>query len=155
MSTDTTATRFTGDGRYRLMAWFAVPLMALLITVVGGYAGHWKWTGFQDNDTLWDWLNLVLLPITLAIVPLWPSLRRRSSATSRLALALLMAAFVAVVIGGYVGHWAWTGFTGNTLWDWLKLLLVPFALPLLISALFRGVDESRDRQRRPRPTSRD
>ena len=31
-------------------------------------------------------------------------------------------------VGGYIFNWNWTGFRGNTLWDWLKLLLIPVAL---------------------------
>src|SRR3954453_19895192 len=41
----------------------------------GGSLPHWAWTGFGDNDTLWDWLELALLPTAVATLPLW--LRRR------------------------------------------------------------------------------
>lgn len=149
MSTNPTTRRFTGEGRRGLTAWLAVAPLLLLVTVVGGYAGHWKWTGFQANDTLWDWLNLVLLPVTLAVVPLWPFLRRRNWVTWRLLFVFLLAAFVAVLIGGYVGHWRWTGFAGNTLWDWLKLLLVPFVVPPVISAVSHAVAESHSGPARP------
>lgn len=137
MSADPTATRFTGVGRRRLTAWLTIPLIALLIMVVGGYAAHWEWTGFQ-KETLWDWLNIVLIPITLAVLPLWLSSRRRDHVIWRLGFAFLLAAFVTVLIGGYVGHWAWTGFAGNTLFDWIRLLLVPFALPLVVLAILSG-----------------
>ncbi len=40
--------------------------------------------------------------------------------------------FGAVVLGGYLVPWAWTGFTGNTLWDWLHLLLLPLLIPILV-----------------------
>ncbi len=33
---------------------------------------------------------------------------------------------------GYAIPWGWTGFTGNTLWDWLHLLLLPLLLPTVI-----------------------
>ena len=138
MSTDSPTTGFAPVGRRRLTAWLAIPLIGLVITMVGGYAGQWKWTGFHANDTVWDWLNLVLLPVTIAVLPLWPALRRRNWATWRLVFAVLLAAFVVVLIGGYVGHWRWTGFAGNTLWDWLKLLLVPFALPFVVSMVFQA-----------------
>jgi hypothetical protein len=41
--------------------------------------------------------------------------------------------FVALIVVSYWGPfspewWGWTGFCGNTLWDWLGLLLVPAAL---------------------------
>ena len=149
MNTGSTATRFTGFGRRRRAAWLAIPLMVLLITVVGGYAGHWEWTGFQ-HKTLWDWLNIVMIPVTLAVLPLWLSSRHRDHAVWRLVFAFLVAAFVTVLIGGYVGHWAWTGFTGNTFFDWIKLLLVPFALPLVVLTVLSEVAVGlREGQARP------
>ena len=39
--------------------------IALAVTIVGGYAGNWSWTGFKGN-TMWDWLALVLAPIAFA-----------------------------------------------------------------------------------------
>ena len=39
---------------------------------------------------------------------------------------------VVLVLGGYLLHWTWTGFEGNTLWNWLGLFLVPFLLPLVL-----------------------
>ncbi len=102
---------------------------ALLVLV--GYAIPWAWTGFRGN-TLWDWLNLLALPVAVALIPTFDELRRvwgrRHSATTFTALAV----FTVVVLGGYLGDWAWTGFRGNTLWDWLHLLLLPLLLPTLI-----------------------
>jgi hypothetical protein len=37
-----------------------------------------------------------------------------------------------LVFAGYLVPWAWTGFTGNTAWDWFKLLLLPVLLPTLV-----------------------
>ena len=42
------------------------------------------------------------------------------------------ATFVVLVLGGYLLHWTWTGFQGNTLWKWLGLFLMPFLLPLVL-----------------------
>ena len=39
---------------------------------------------------------------------------------------------VALVVIGYVRPWKWTGFTGNTLWDWIQLVAVPLLFPLVI-----------------------
>ena len=33
---------------------------------------------------------------------------------------------------GYWLDWTWTGFPGNTLWDWLHLLVLPLAFPTLL-----------------------
>jgi hypothetical protein len=30
-----------------------------------------------------------------------------------------------VVILGYAVPWGWTGFRGNTLWDWFNLVFLP------------------------------
>ena len=53
-------------------------------------------------------------------------------------------------LGGYLGGWAWTGFRGNTLWDWLELLVVPFVLPVVLLQLSREEERISD----PRSTSR-
>ena len=47
---------------------------------------------------------------------------------------------VALVVAGYLVPWGWTGFTGNTAWDWLKLLLLAVLLPIVVlpSLLERG-----------------
>jgi hypothetical protein len=45
--------------------------------------------------------------------------------------------FVALVLAGYLAHWRWTGFTGNTAWDWLHLLLLPLLVPAVIVPLLR------------------
>ena len=40
-------------------------------------------------------------------------------------LGVAVAAFIIVLIGGYVFNWKWTGFSNNTLWDWWQLLIWP------------------------------
>ncbi len=108
-----------------------VGVTVFALIVLAGYLIPWAWTGFVGNR-LWDWLNLVALPFAIALIPLLPALREswtpRHTAVSMAALAV----FVAVVLGGYLGSWVWTGFTGNTLWDWLHLLLLPLLLPTVV-----------------------
>ena len=41
------------------------------VAVAGGYGLGWQWTGFQDNNTLWDWLQLLVLPVVIAALPIW------------------------------------------------------------------------------------
>ncbi len=48
------------------IAFLVVVLVGFMITVIGGYAFSWAWTGFGDNK-LWEWLNLLILPVTLAL----------------------------------------------------------------------------------------
>ena len=48
------------------IAFLVVVLVGFVITIIGGYAFSWAWTGFGDNK-LWEWLNLLILPVTLAL----------------------------------------------------------------------------------------
>ncbi|HWF50349.1 MAG TPA: hypothetical protein VG294_06850, partial [Solirubrobacteraceae bacterium] len=96
-----------------------------------GYMVPWGWTGFSGNR-VWDWLELILLPLVIALAPIFPEVR--ASWTRRRSLLTLTGAalFGAVVLGGYLGGWRWTGFHGNTAWDWLHLLLLPLLLPTVV-----------------------
>jgi len=106
-------------------------LVVLAIVVVAGYTIPWAWTGFRGN-TVWDWLGLVVLPLTLLLMPWFAELRGDWHRHHTVVTATVLAVFAAVVLGGYLGRWRWTGFTGNTLWDWLHLLLLPLLLPTVI-----------------------
>ena len=99
----------------------------------------WAWTGFVGN-TLWDWLNLAALPVAVALIPViverrsdWSQHRARRRRCSRRVRYGLMW----MVLAGYLAHWRWTGFTGNTVWDWLHLLLLPLLVPVVIVPLLR------------------
>src|SRR6478672_2969248 len=123
---------------------FAGAGAVIAVCALGGYLGGWAWTGFRGN-TLWDWLHLLVLPVVLALLPLWLRTHTRLELVWVLALSL-----VVLVLGGYVLGWAWTGFRGNTLWDWLELLVVPFVLPVVLLQLSREEERLTD----PRSTSR-
>jgi len=109
-------------------------VLALLITIVGGYALHWPWTGYgeENQDSLWDWLKLVLFPTTLLLLPFWLRSRERQRVWWRVGFAILAVVFAVLVVGGYWLGWTWTGFSDNKLWNWLDLFLMPFALPVVI-----------------------
>ena len=111
----------------------ALPLLVLGFggIVAAGYAFKWTWTGFNKDDQLWDLMHVVLLPVVLATLPLWYQTRDRWMVEWRWALAAVVVAFVVLVIGGYTLNWTWTGFPGNTFWDWLELL----ALPVVVACL--------------------
>ena len=121
-----------------LIAGVAVMVMTLLlIEVVGGRS--WAWTGFQDNQRLWDWLHLLLLPVVLGLLPVMT--RRRPGRPGRrwlVGLVFFSVALAALVVVGYLVPWAWTGFSGETLWDWLALLLLPVSVGLLPFMLESG-----------------
>ena len=103
----------------------ASALLASAVVVWGGYTGHWSWTGLTQNGTLWDWLKLLALPLSLAALPLWLQSHQHMSVIRRWTLAVVAVVFGLLVVLGYSLHWTWTGFAGNTLWDWLELLLLP------------------------------
>jgi hypothetical protein len=105
----------------------------LLVTIYGTYRWGWTWTGYRDNATLWNWLELVLLPVTVALLPLWLRSRERRKTYWRVGFGMLALAFAVLAVGGYRWDWGWTGFKGNTLWNWLGLFLVPFALPAVVA----------------------
>ena len=48
------------------IAFLVIILISFVITIIGGYAFNWTWTGFSDNK-LWEWLNLLILPVTLVL----------------------------------------------------------------------------------------
>jgi len=104
---------------------------ALAILLWGGYVRHWAWTGFGANDTVWDWLELALLPTAVATLPLWLRHRPLIHRRGRIGLAAAAAAFAVLVVAGYLVPLRWTGFRGNTLWDWLNLLALPVVLVFL------------------------
>lgn len=58
-------------------------------------------------------------------------------------VVLAVAALLAVA---YARHWAWTGFTTKTLWDWLQLLVIPVALAVGAFAL-NQLQSSREHRR--------
>jgi len=123
-------TRLRWKMEWRLV--FGVIAAAFACLVVGGYALNWQWTGFQGNR-LWDWLELLALPIVVASLPLWFATRKRFEGRWRAIGVTVLVVFAVVVVGGYALDWGWTGFQGNTLWDWLRLLLVPFVLPATLA----------------------
>ncbi len=122
-------------------SWTMTPYTALLVVggaviatlVVGGYGFKWAWTGVGENTRLWDWMQLLVVPLTIVTLPLWFTTQRLWGRRSLTLFSGLLVAFVIVVIGGYAFNWTWTGFQGNTLWDWWHLLLIPFVLPITVT----------------------
>ncbi len=89
---------------------------------------HWRWTGLSDSVTFWDWMQALALPVAIGATPLLLQHRRRLTRRHRAVLATTLFAFAALVFAGYLVPMSWTGFTGNTLWDWLELILLPLAV---------------------------
>jgi hypothetical protein len=123
----------------KLAALAAGVVVALLALV--GYLIPWDWTGFRGNS-LWDWLNLVALPLAVAMAPLWPDVRERWKRRHSTLVGVAAAAFLFVVLAGYLIPWGWTGFTGNTVWDWLHLLILPLLVPTILIPTMKPVAEA-------------
>jgi heme/copper-type cytochrome/quinol oxidase subunit 4 len=121
-------------------------LLAFAILLLGGYELRWTWTGFEGR-TLWDWLELLVLPITVTAFPIWLALGRGMHPRVRRLGIGVLAAFAVLVTSGYAFHWQWTGFPGNTLWDWLHLLLVPFVLPLVLAWFSARIEQAEEEAR--------
>src|SRR5512142_3018302 len=111
--------------------WSAIALGVFAVVVLLGYTVPWAWTGFVGN-TVWDWLKLIALPVAVALAPIYGELRRGWSRRHTLLAAALIVAFAVICLGGYITNWAWTGFHGNTVWDWLHLLLLPLLIPAVV-----------------------
>jgi Kelch motif len=112
-----------------------------LVVIMGGYTFGWSWVGFYRTDTdggtvrLWDWLTLLVQPVALALLPFWLGLKRGITTTMTMLAGAVGILFSVLVICGYAVPWDWTGFAGNKLWDWIKDLVVPFALPVALILL--------------------
>jgi hypothetical protein len=117
-------------GRLRLVLLELVALGFALLVVLG-YAVPLRWTGFSGN-TLWDWLELLVLPLAVVLVPVWVDLSRGVQREHKAAGAAALALLAIALAGGYGADWSWTGFQGNTLFDWLQLLVAPLLLPLVL-----------------------
>ena len=103
--------------------------------VIAGYLIPLNWTGFR-GQTLWGWLNLLVLPAAVTTVMALTS-RRARRPEARLypyqmaIIAALATGWSVTVIGGYALQWRWTGYPGHTLWDWLGMLL-PLVFPAIL-----------------------
>jgi uncharacterized membrane protein len=73
-------------------------------------------------------MHLLLLPIVFGTFPLWLQFSEYMGPARRRAMGVAVFAFTVLVIVGYTKPLHWTGFRGQTLWDWLILLLLPIAL---------------------------
>jgi uncharacterized membrane protein len=118
--------------RTRSLPWrglaFAGAALATIVIIVGSYVGHWSWTGLLQNGQVWDWMQLLLLPVALGTFPLWLRFSGEMGPSRRQALGAAVLLFVAFVLAGYLVPLRWTGFRGHTLWNWLTLIVLPVTI---------------------------
>jgi len=103
-------------------------IVAFGVILWGGYTQGWEWTGVSDKDTLWHWMQILMVPIAFAALPGVLRDHQALRSSRKIMMVSVVVLFVGFVIVSYVVPWDWTGFTGNTLWDWLSLLLLPIAI---------------------------
>jgi len=106
----------------------SVLAVAVLVVLWGGYVQGWQWTGFRGNNQVWDWLQLLLLPVLVGTIPLWIKHTDGITPARRRSYLVTVAMFAGFIATGYLIPWHWTGFPGHTLWDWFTLLLLPAAV---------------------------
>src|SRR5258708_22001663 len=63
-----------------------------------------------------------------------------------LGMSLIGLGIGLVIWAAYRFAWSGTGFQGKTVWDWLQLLIIPFALAL-VALFFNLVNTRTERQR--------
>jgi hypothetical protein len=113
----------------RVKAGVLIPVgIFMLVVLIGGYGFKWSWTGFETNNQLWDWLHLILLPVAFGTIPLWLRYSEHMSNRRKMILAAVIVAFIGFIIAGYLVPINWTGFSGNSLWNWLTLIVLPVTL---------------------------
>ncbi len=114
--------------RRLVLALLAAMAAVFALLAIGGYGMGWRWTGLSRSVTLWDWLQMLALPVALGLAPVLLRHRRRLTRRHHRMVGSVLALFAVLVLLGYLVPWAWTGFTGNTLWDWLELALLPLVV---------------------------
>ena len=119
---------YVSPARRRAMG---VAVLAFAVLVIVGYTEPLTWTGFRGQK-LWNWLTLILLPITLVTIRTWPKSGRDVRRWHVVVAVVLVTGFIVTIIGGYAANWKWTGYKGNTLWDWLLLVLAPLAVGTIL-----------------------
>jgi hypothetical protein len=68
---------------YRFVLWTVGIIVALVVAIIVlGYVREWEWTGLVKDKsytkrTLWDWLQLLIIPAVLAGVGLWFNRQQR------------------------------------------------------------------------------
>jgi hypothetical protein len=129
---------WTGFDGNKVKLGYAIVLVAFSGFVAIGYLEPLHWTGFGGNK-LWNWLTLILLPASLITVSTWRATRRTLGRAHQVAGAVLLAGWTVTLVGGYGYGWSWTGYAGNTLWDWMSLLLLPIVFPTFIAPLITSL----------------
>ena len=121
-----------------LLAAAAAALLAGTITVLAVHGRQWRWTGFDGNTSLWAWLQTFAQPLAFVSLTVRLTASAQGWRAWRRAGAVIGAALAMIIVASYTWNWAWTGFAGKQLWDWLHLMLFPVAVVLLPEWVRKG-----------------
>ena len=144
--------RLAESRKVRKGAAYVLTAVALLV-LWGGYFWHWAWTGLPSNYQLWNWLQVLLLPVVLGTIPLWMMYRKYITRGRRVVTGAAVTACIGLVILGYLlPAFSWTGFRGQKLSDWLQLLLIPAAVAITTVMVSRRDQLRQGRWLRPYET---
>ena len=80
-------------------------------------------------------------PVVIGAIPLWIQHRDYITRSRRVTHGVVIVAWTGFVIAGYLVPLNWTGFRGQTLWDWFELLLLPAALATTTALTSMGVPQ--------------
>ena len=75
----------------------------------------------------------------------WQKARKRLGVFSIVVVCMLMIALIMVIVLAYLFNVNVPGFRGKTLWDWMQLLVVPFALAI-IAFLFNRAERKNEQR---------
>jgi hypothetical protein len=121
-----------------------VVAIAVAIACLAVVGTNWPWTGFKGNETLWDWLSVLVTPLAIASLPVRIAMPGHLLVRRwRLVWPALALVAAIIIAGGYGLGWTWTGFANERLWDWLHLLLLPAVLVFLPEWYAKGTPVSR------------
>ena len=144
--------RLAESRQVRKAAAYMLTAVALLV-LWGGYFWHWAWTGLPSNYQLWNWLQVLLLPVVLGTIPLWMQYRKYITRGRRVITGAAVTACAGLVIVGYLlPAFSWTGFRDQRLSNWLQLLLIPAAVAITTVMVTRRDQLRRGRWLRPYET---
>ena len=85
---------------------------------------------------------------------MWPQSGRELQRAHVVGATLVCVTLVTTIIGGYWGGWSWTGYQGNTVWDWLTLVLAPAAVTTILAPVLARLLTGAAHQRAERDRER-
>jgi cytochrome bd-type quinol oxidase subunit 2 len=88
--------------------------LAFAVVLWGGYSRRWPWTGINGRTaTLWDWLNLLSLPLVFAVLPTWARREARLEPRTKSIASTFLLLFAMLVVAGTPSRGLGRGFAAT------------------------------------------